>query len=240
VGPGAEAARLEVTPGNFVRLTVSDTGAGMSPQVKARLFEPFFTTKGAGKGTGLGLSVVYGIVKQSGGGIEVESEVGKGSVFHIYLPQARVRTRAPEPSEQPAKMPRQTGHETVLLVEDEESVRQFAALALQSLGYTVLTAVNGMEALGVLDANRARVQLVITDVVMPVMGGDELAAEIRRMNLPLPILYISGYSEVRNREPREENRELFLQKPFSPAELAEKVRRALELAPAGSPIPGFY
>jgi PAS domain S-box-containing protein len=240
VQPGAEAARLEVSPGSFVRLTVSDTGAGMSPQVKARLFEPFFTTKGAGKGTGLGLSVVYGIVKQSGGGIEVESEVGKGSSFHIYLPQARVRTRAPEASEPPSMTARQSGHETVLLVEDEESVRQFVHLALQSLGYTVLTAANGMEALGVLDANRARVQLVITDVVMPVMGGDELAAEIRRMNLPLPILYISGYSEVRNREPREENRELFLQKPFSPAELAEKVRRALELAPAGSPIPGFY
>jgi PAS domain S-box-containing protein len=240
IAAGAEAARLEVSPGPFVRLTVSDTGAGMSPQVKARLFEPFFTTKGAGKGTGLGLSVVYGIVKQSGGGIEVVSEAGKGSTFHIYLPQAEVRTREAEKRETPAQAHRKSGNETVLLVEDEESVRQFAYLALQSLGYTVLTAANGMEALGVLDANRARVQLVITDVVMPVMSGDELAAEIRRMNLPLPILYISGYSEVRNREPREENRELFLQKPFSPAELAEKVRKALELAPAGTPIPGFY
>jgi CheY-like chemotaxis protein len=217
------------TSGAYVQLRVRDTGVGMDAETRAHLFEPFFTTKAVGKGTGLGLATVYGIVKQSGGYIGVESEPGRGTVFAILLPQTSGTPQpavSPEAGPQPAR-----GTETILLVEDEESVRALSDRALNTLGYSVLAAPNGWEALGVAERHRGTIHMVLTDVVMPGLSGRELVRQLAAFRPGIAVLYISGYSE----EAIAQHGVLdpgtaFLQKPFTPDRLASKVREVLDAA----------
>jgi PAS domain S-box-containing protein len=211
-----------VAPGAYVMLSVSDTGEGLTPEARAHLFEPFFTTKERGKGIGLATS--YGIVRQAGGGIRVESSPGAGTVFEIYLPRIDVLEIAPPP-ERRAEPPR--GHERILIVEDEEAVRKIAAKILERMGYEVIVAQDGMEALRLLA--QEPVALVMTDVVMPKMGGVALMKALRERGIDAKVLFVSGYAEdtVALQSIGGEAR-AFLQKPFSPAVLAGKVRDILD------------
>jgi PAS domain S-box-containing protein len=210
-------------PGSFVALTIRDTGRGMDAQTKERLFEPFFTLKGVGKGTGLGLSTVDGIVSQSGGFIKVESELGEGAAFTVYLPAVDgLANSIPLPPPEPAR----AGDETILLVEDEEIVRRLIQRMLEEAGYKVLIAANGHDALTLAEA--ANFDLVLTDVVMPHMSGSEL---ISRLDPRIPVLFISGYTA----ELVEQHRVLdpgtnLLQKPFTAVELTRKIRELLDRA----------
>jgi len=216
-------------PGRYVQLVVSDTGHGMTDAVKARIFEPFFTTKGPGKGTGLGLATVFGIVQQARGHISVDSEVGRGSIFTVLLP-ALLET--PEQALAKASALPARGNETVLLVEDEESVRSFARTVLQNHGYRVLEADSAAPAIRMLDGMAAPIQLLLTDVVMPGMGGRELADALRAVRPDLRVLYISGYTDDAEELLRvDEATHNFLQKPFTPLTLARKVRAVLDERP---------
>jgi CheY-like chemotaxis protein len=219
---------LSAPPGSYVALSVKDTGTGMAAEIKAKLFEPFFTTKAVGKGTGLGLSVVYGVVKQLGGGIAVQSEPGRGSTFCIYFPEVEEASPAAEGGMERKKPESYRGSETILVVEDEDSVRKFITRALTAQGYRVLESRNGVEALNLLHATEQPLDLVMTDLVMPDMGGPELAAQIRLLWPSLPVLYTSGYSKQTD-DTREAlaNAEHFLSKPFGPLDLARKVREVL-------------
>ncbi|MGE0453556.1 MAG: response regulator [Vicinamibacteria bacterium] len=221
-------AHQGVVPGRYVLLAVSDSGHGMTEEVKARIFDPFFTTKGEGKGTGLGLSTVYGIVKQSGGYVGVYSEPGHGTVFKVYLPRLDA-AQADQPTEvsPPAALPR--GSETVLLVEDEPSLRALVRESLESCGYAVLDARQGADALALSGGHPGPIQLLLTDVVMPGMSGRELAAELAKSHPEAKVLYISGYTDdavVVHGVLSEEM--AFLQKPFSLDALARKVREVLD------------
>jgi len=212
---------------DHVCLRVLDSGIGMSPEVLARVFEPFFTSKAVGKGTGLGLAVVHGIVDQSGGRIEVESEPGRGTSFSIYLPKSRLTESAP--ADGATQAPR-TSHESILLVEDEASLRQLAAQALRSRGFTVLQAADGAEALRVLEAHPQPLDLLVTDVVMPNMDGRELADRLRARIPGLKVLFLSGYmDDALLRQGVFEAHETLLQKPFTPASLAQRVCDVLDL-----------
>jgi PAS domain S-box-containing protein len=209
--------------GDYVCLTVRDTGLGMDKGTMERAFEPFFTTKGVGKGTGLGLSTVYGIVRQSAGHISIESEPGQGAAFHMLLPAVQ---GAPAVEAPPA--PVVQGSETVLLVEDEDSVRRFLVTILRNHGYQVLQAAGGEEAIRTCRESAGRIDLLITDVVMPRMRGPELAARLRAMSSDLRVLYISGYTDP----PIGETTDFgagshYLQKPFAQDALLEAVREAL-------------
>jgi PAS domain S-box-containing protein len=211
--------------GRYVMLAISDTGCGMNQETRLRVFEPFFTTKDVGKGTGLGLSTVYGIVKQSGGHIQVESQVGAGAVFRIYLPM--VDQEAEEQSSKPAASSNLTGSETILIVEDEESVRKLARIILTVQGYTVIEAASGPEALEMV--RKSPVDLLITDVVMPQMSGRELAERFSREHPTMKVLYISGYlDEVMGHHGVIDTGLPLLTKPFSPEALTEKVRVVLD------------
>jgi len=227
------ARRAGVPPGRYVRMAVSDTGRGMTDEVLARAFEPFFTTKGADKGTGLGLATVFGIVKQSGGHVCLTSEVGRGTTFRVYLPAVEDAAGPPLVGSQ-ATVP--TGTETVLLAEDDARVRDMARAALRSFGYAVLEARDGEEAVRVAAAYPGPIDLLITDVVMPGMGGRQVAEELARRRPGLRVLYVSGYTDdavIRHGVLHAET--AFLQKPFTMAALANKVRRVLsgrEPAPA--------
>ena len=214
------------TAGPHVRLIVSDNGMGMDADVRRRVFEPFFTTKPVGKGSGLGLATVYGIVKQSGGYIDVESQPGHGSTFTIYLPRVAAPTESV--SEAPAPAPR-PGRETVLLVEDESGVRALARRALQQFGYSVLEASNGVEALTVARASGDPIDLLLTDVVMPEMGGRELAQTLRRERPGTRVLFTSGYPDSGGMAlDVAQSGVPYLPKPYSPNELAQKVREVLD------------
>ncbi len=219
---------LGATPGPYVLLAVSDTGVGMDAETRSHIFEPFFTTKGAGKGTGLGLSTVYGIVKQSGGTIWVESAPGRGTTFEIYLPLVEEATANGElhPALPP---PTPGGTETILVVEDEMSVRKLAAEFLGSNGYRVLEAQDGAEALQVCEEHRAPIHLLLTDVVMPGMSGRELAVRLVGARPEMKVIYVSGYTDdaIVQHGVREEGT-VFLQKPFSLDTLARTVREALD------------
>jgi two-component system cell cycle sensor histidine kinase/response regulator CckA len=218
-------------PGKYVRLRVVDTGRGMSPEVMAKIFEPFFTTKQAGVGGGLGLSTVYGIVKQSGGCVTVESEPGKGAAFGIYLPHA------PEIPErriaEPAVVETLTGQGTVLLVEDEPVVLRLARDLLAENGYRVLAASSGSDALSIARKETETIHMLITDVVMPEMSGPELADRMRKLRPGMRVLYMSGYTddEMLCRKGLPENSE-FLQKPFTPHQFLQKARATLGTKPA--------
>ena len=218
----------EATAGEHVVLTVTDTGIGMTQEVKAHAFEPFFTTKEVGKGTGLGLSTCHGIVAQSGGHIAVESEPGRGATFRIYLPSVD-EPAAPLPlRDETGYLP--VGTETVLLVEDEPLVRRYAARVLRKQGYTVLEAANGHEALSVAHAHDGEeIHLLLTDVVMPLMGGRELADQLRAVRPETKVLYASGYAgdAIVDRGALEPDSAL-MQKPVTPAVLARKVREMLD------------
>ncbi|HXG10727.1 MAG TPA: response regulator [Gemmataceae bacterium] len=217
----------EVRSGRYAMLAVTDTGCGMDEKTKARIFEPFFTTKEVGKGTGLGLATVYGIVKQSGGHIEVYSEVGLGTTFKIYLPGAE--EGEPSGTSAACLFPVPRGTETVLLVEDEEGVRTLGRIALQSHGYTVLEARTGEEALAVARQHQAPLDLLVTDVVMPKMGGRQLAALLTAAQPTLRVLYLSGYTDdAVFRHGVLPAGVAFLQKPFTPTTLARKVREVLD------------
>jgi len=214
-------------PADYTALKVSDTGTGIPPEILAKIFEPFFTTKEVGKGTGLGLSTVYGIVKQSGGFIFADSELGEGASFTIYLPVHRAEA-APAPTKGKAaeSAGELWGSGTVLLVEDEAMVRAVAERALTRHGYTVLTAENGEAALEILAA-ADKVDLMISDVVMPTMDGPTTVREARKTHPDLPILFISGYAEEQLRNSIDLERVAFLAKPFSVQKLAEAARDAL-------------
>jgi PAS domain S-box-containing protein len=218
---------VSVPPGSYVALTVSDTGCGMDKATKSHLFEPFFTTKEKGKGTGLGLAMVYGIVKQSGGYILVDSEVGKGTAFKIYLPRI-----AGEP--QPAALEivpaaSTMGNETVLVVEDQDEVRNLVEEILRMQGYHVLKASSGDEALRLCRAAKKPIDLLLTDMVMPGLSGRELAERMREISPGIKVLLMSGYAEEGTLPPGETGRGLvFIQKPFSAVTLAQKVREVLD------------
>ncbi len=210
--------------GSHVLFTVSDNGCGMSAEVREHIFEPFYTTKEPTKGTGLGLATVFGIVKQSGGSIEVESEPGRGTRFQIYFPAVACEVSPEVPPEKEVEM----GRATILLVEDDEGVRRLARLALETFGYRVFEAAQGREALELLRSGSPTIQLVITDVVMPEMNGRELVEELRKQCQQTKVLFMSGYTDdavVRNGVL--EAAEFFLQKPFTPTTLARKVHEIL-------------
>jgi CheY-like chemotaxis protein len=217
---------LSVTPGWYVLLAVSDTGVGMDEAVKARIFEPFFTTKPLGKGTGLGLSVIYGIVKQSGGTIWVYSEPGKGSTFKIYLPMVQDEKAAGVIS---SAEPIRGGSETILVVEDEALVRELVREVLEAEGYNVIVAARGQEAIDICRQHTDPIDLLITDLVMPEMSGRELTERLTGECRDLKVLYMSGYTDdavVRHGLLEASN--AFLQKPFTPEDLARRVRLALD------------
>jgi PAS domain S-box-containing protein len=209
-----------------VCLGVTDTGTGMSEEVLAHLFEPFFTTKEPGKGTGLGLATIYGIVHQSGGRIEVKSKVGKGTTFLVYL--ARVESATPEGSDSPAPVTSLRGWETILVVEDQEAVRQMTVAILESYGYLVLQAPNGPEALAMAEKYSAPIHLLLTDIVLPLMDGRVLADKLRAVRPDTKMLYVSGYSEekIGRRSPFEGDK-AYLAKPFTSTALAARVREIL-------------
>jgi signal transduction histidine kinase/CheY-like chemotaxis protein len=217
----------EATDAHFVLLTVADTGIGMDEGTLSRIFEPFFTTKQDGKGTGLGLSTVYGIVEQSGGQIEVDSKPGIGTIFRIYFPAVH-ETIAEIESGRESEAPAISNRETLLLVEDEDSLRQAAAHALSEQGYKVLEVRNGMEAVRLCQETTDEIHLLVTDVVMPRMDGRELASIITRMRPETKILYVSGYAKgaILDKGALEPNSE-FLAKPFRLVELLQKVREVL-------------
>ncbi len=224
----AVAQRLGVPPGSYIQMTVKDSGRGIPPEVMPRVFEPFFTTKEAGKGTGLGLSTVYGIVRQSGGAIEVESPPGSGAVFRIYLPISldfEATPAAPETHVPPARP-------TLLVVEDETSVRELVCEILRAEGYTVLEAADGAGALEQLASHDGEVKLLVTDVVLPRMGGPEVAERLQRERPGLKVLYMSGYSDdVRFRHGVEDASAPYLPKPFTPDALVTRVRELLDSPP---------
>jgi len=207
-------------------LAVSDSGSGIDESVKPHIFEPFFTTKEMGKGTGLGLSTVYGIVKQGGGFIQVDSEPGAGAVFRIYFPRVAEGVLA---SGIPRRQPRVGGAEAILLVEDEAAVRRLARGMLLSLGYTVLEAPNALEAQKIVSEYEKPIQLLLTDVVMPGLGGRALAAKLKAVRGDLKVLYMSGYTDdaIAQRGVLEPGT-AYLQKPFNLDELAAKVRELLD------------
>ncbi len=214
-----------IRPGSYVMLSVSDTGTGMDKETQSRIFEPFFTTKEKGKGTGLGLSTVYGIVKQSGGYVMVQSEVGHGSSFHIYLPEVQ---GAAEKHPAPAPAAAAGGSETILLVEDEESVRQLVRDTLASKGYKVLEADSGEAGLAVAEKHAGQIDLIITDVMMPGMSGREMVNKLNQSRPAARVLYLSGYTEdAIVSEGKFESGTAFLQKPFSLQSLSKKVREVL-------------
>jgi two-component system, cell cycle sensor histidine kinase and response regulator CckA len=222
-------------PGPYVRLAVSDTGCGMDRKTQSHIFEPFFTTKGEGKGSGLGLSTVYGIVTQCGGAIDVTSRVGHGTRFDLYFPNVESDIFITAPA-QPLGQP-QRGTETILLVEDEPSVRTLVRDELLKLGYRILEAKNGIEACLLATQQAGSFQLLLTDVVMPGMAGRELAQHLSVINPDLRTLFISGYmDDVGIMAGQEEGASSFLQKPFTPEVLARAVRNLLDSrAPSNRP-----
>ncbi|KAB0266916.1 cell cycle histidine kinase CckA [Microvirga brassicacearum] len=233
--PESEAARLHVSgmpAADYVVVEVSDSGTGMDAGVMEKIFEPFFTTKEMGKGTGLGLSTVFGIVKQSGGFIDVDSKLGRGTIFRIYMPRHIPEAHElpddtkPETVKKPAAD--MTGQGTILLVEDEDPVRAVNSRALSARGYTVLEAASGVEAMQIIEARGAPVDLVVSDVVMPEMDGPTLLGELRKLYPDLKVIFVSGYAEDAFRRNLPEGEEFnFLPKPFSLRQLVETVKQVI-------------
>jgi two-component system cell cycle sensor histidine kinase/response regulator CckA len=216
-----------VVPGRYVMLAVSDTGVGMDAETRAHIFEPFFTTKVMGRGTGLGLSMAYGIVKQSGGFLEVYSELGHGTTFKIYLPRVEEPAEALSGKSVPA--PTLRGSETILLVEDNRQVRELAASVLSSCGYRVLVADSAAAVVSLCEQHGGPIHLLLTDVVMPGSGGREIAKQITVRRPGIKVLYMSGYTTnaIVHHGVLDPGTS-FLQKPFTPAVLAGKVREVLD------------
>jgi len=215
-----------LAPGEYVMLSVTDTGAGMDEETMSHIFEPFFTTKGPGKGTGLGLATVYGIVRQTGGGISVESDIGKGSTFRIYLPVESGPVDFTRASLTPVE--KSDNFETVLVVEDEEIVRELVCEVLEHQGYNILCAPDGIEALNLATEFDGEIHLLVTDVIMPHMNGHELAGKLCALRPGMRVLYVSGYSDndIGDHGVLDPRHDL-LQKPFTPQALARKIRDVL-------------
>ena len=226
--------------GDYVRIEVADTGTGIAKEHLGKIFDPFFTTKPVGQGTGLGLATVYGIVKQTGGFIMVDSDVGKGTTFRIYLPRHRIDANAAASVEPERAGPRDvTGQDTILLVEDEEAVRSFAARALKMRGYSVIEASGGEEALEIVKSAKAPIHLLITDVVMPNMDGPTLVRAVKRIKPEMAVIFMSGYAEEAFRRNDEKAEDLhFLPKPFGLKQLAAKVKEVLSGAPVTKRVVG--
>ncbi len=214
-------------PGRYAMIVVADAGSGITPEIKSRMFDPFFTTKKAGAGTGLGLAVVHGIVKQSDGYIDVDSEPGVGTSIKLYFPVvAEFSSRAPLEQTRQLKT---RGSETILLVEDEDGVRELVRLNLEEQGYTVLDASNGLEAITAVARHAGPLDLVVTDVVMPLMGGRQLVDRLRAGYPHLKVLYMTGYTDdAILRHGVKDEAHALLQKPFSPSDLTRKVRFVLD------------
>jgi two-component system, cell cycle sensor histidine kinase and response regulator CckA len=228
VGTADVKAYPEVVPGRYVLLSVTDTGCGMTPEVQARIFEPFFSTKSEGKGTGLGLSVALGIIRQSGGYLDVESKPGEGTRFKIYLPAVQEPAEGPE-SAQRTRVDPVGGCETVLLVEDEDMVRNVTTLLLESLGYRVLKAANGQQAMRLFETSSEKIDLLMTDVVMPDMTGQEVAEALLARDPSLTVIFQSGYTDdVMVRQGIWDAQVALLKKPFSREVLSQKVREVLD------------
>jgi two-component system cell cycle sensor histidine kinase/response regulator CckA len=227
-------------PSDYVRIDVSDTGTGIPADIVEKIFEPFFSTKDVGKGTGLGLSTVYGIVKQTGGFVYVDSEPGKGTTFRIFLPRHHQEKEvAPDPAIAAAVAAKEaaadakpradlTGQGTILLVEDEEGLRALNARGLRSRGYTVVEAGNGVEAMELFDEQNGVIDLVVSDVVMPEMDGPTLLKEMRARNADIRIIFVSGYAEEAFEKSLPENQQFaFLAKPFALSALIAKVKETM-------------
>jgi CheY-like chemotaxis protein len=226
----------DVLPGKYVLITVSDNGIGMDQETKARLFEPFFTTKEVGRGTGLGLSMVYGIVKQSDGHLNVYSELGHGTTFKIYLP---IVESATEKVALASQAPMVGGTETILVVEDDDALRYLARDVLNDLGYTVMLARDGKEALEIYAKKREQIDLMLLDVMMPRMGGTETYERIRQLGDDVPSIFMTGYSSeiVRSRFVDQEMLledldAIIIQKPYSGETLGRKIREVLDVSRA--------
>ena len=221
-----ENAQPDLPAGDYVRLTVSDTGCGMSPEVMSRIFEPYFTTKAEGEGTGLGLAVVHGIVKSHQGTINVYSEPGKGTVFHVYLPQIE---RAANEQRELDEAPLPIGDERILFVDDEPILANLGKLMLETLGYAVVTRTSGVEALELFRDNPGSFDLVITDMTMPRMTGAELARELMRIRADIPIILCTGFSYSMSEEKAKAIgiRE-YAMKPLIRQDLARIVRKVLD------------
>jgi two-component system cell cycle sensor histidine kinase/response regulator CckA len=235
----AQFAHKGMPPADYVRIDISDTGTGIAPDIVDKIFEPFFSTKEVGKGTGLGLSTVYGIVKQTGGFIYVDSEADRGSSFHIFLPRhhpeqevhpdaVAANGAAREPSAEAKPRADLTGQGTILLVEDEEGLRSLNARGLRSRGYSVIEASNGIEAMEALEHQNGAVDLVVSDVVMPEMDGPTLLKTMRGRNPNLKIIFVSGYAEDAFEKSLPENQQFaFLPKPFTLTQLVAAVKETM-------------
>jgi two-component system cell cycle sensor histidine kinase/response regulator CckA len=243
--PAEESGKFEakgMPAADYVLVEVSDNGIGIAPEIIEKIFEPFFSTKDVGKGTGLGLSTVYGIVKQTGGFIYVESEIGRGTTFRIFLPRHVPGAEDLEQVESPAiasaltaadevvraRATDHTGQGTILLVEDEDGLRTLNARGLTSRGYTVLEAANGVEAMAILEKVGGSVDLVVSDVVMPEMDGPTLLKEMRQRNPDLRIIFVSGYAEdAFEKNLPEHGQFAFLPKPFTLKQLVAAVKETM-------------
>lgn len=229
VDEGDRQQSAGVPAGEYVLIAVSDTGSGMPREVQEKAFDPFFTTKQPGQGTGLGLSQAYGFVKQSGGEINIQSEVGHGTTIRIYLPRAAAAPEAGAQCDAPLVLVGSSGSETVLVVEDECEVRAYLVETLKDLNYRVREAANGAAALALFDTDPFRIDLLLTDIVMPGLNGRELADQLHRRQSGLRVLFMTGYSrDAIVHQGRLDPGVSLLQKPFSQALLASKIREVLD------------
>ncbi len=223
---GAEAHALDLPPGPYLKLTVSDTGYGMTPEVIERIFDPYFTTKEKGQGTGLGLSVVHGIVKSHRGAITCKSVQGKGTTFDIYIPETESKKDAAQPR---AQTPRLTGTERILFIDDEQILVKVAKEMLENLGYRVVTETSSIKALDLFKQHPDQFDLVISDIVMPGMTGDKLAQELLYIRHDIPIILCTGFSEnITEEKAKRTGIQEFIMKPLEADELAKTIRKVLE------------
>jgi two-component system cell cycle sensor histidine kinase/response regulator CckA len=221
--------------GEWLEINVSDSGSGIPKEIMERIFEPFFTTKEKGSGTGLGLATVYGIVRQTGGFVHVDSVLGEGTSFKLYFPvyqqdasEAATQGQAVEDDvEEKQETKDLTGSATIMLVDDEDAVRSFGARALQNKGYTVIEASSGEEAWNIIQDDNPALDLIVTDVIMPEMDGPTFARHVLEAQPDLPIVFVSGYTEDRFKDEFEGHRVFFLPKPFTLQQLAERIKDVL-------------